>query len=347
MASHGSDAHRRTGEGRAAPRPGPGPGAEPLPLDRSLGGDLPCVVCRYSLRGLSIRSDCPECGTPVRATILSVVDPLASELQPIRRPTLVATGLILWTAAALAAALMAWLPQFVEIAEMAVSARPSHPDLSGPIVTLVLLSGLGALALVAPHRGLRRAHIAAAAGAVLLYVPLAWVLWRLGHTADTGAITGYLRGVASPPDIVGLRIAADGLIVLIVLGLRFNARVLVARSLALRQGRVDRQTLAAIAVAAAVAAAGDLVGLCSADATRSIAAIPALIAIGLVATGSALLTLGLAGAVIDSVRITRALRVPSPTLRDLLEPHTPESAAGPAAPEGIGGGAGVSGGGTA
>lgn len=305
------------------------------------------MVCRYSLRGLSIRSDCPECGTPVRATILSVVDPLASELQPIRRPTLIAAGLILWVAAALGAALMAWVPQLVEIADMAASARPSHPDVSAPIVALVLLSGLGALALVAPHRGLRRAHIAAAAGAVALYVPLAWVLWRLGRTADVCAVTGYLRGIASPAGVIGLRIAADGLIVLIVLGLRFNARVLVARSLALRQGRVDRQTLAAIAVAAVVAAAGDLVGLFFADSTRSIAAIPALVAIGLVAAGSALLTLGLAGAVIDAVRITRALRMPSPTLGDLLAPSTSAPGAESAAAKRADGGAGVSGGGAA
>src|SRR5436190_23878239 len=72
-------------------------------LGRQLRGDLPCVACGYNLKGLSIRSVCPECGTPVRATILSVVDPHAAELTPIRLPALVALGLLFCAAGALGA----------------------------------------------------------------------------------------------------------------------------------------------------------------------------------------------------------------------------------------------------
>ena len=64
-------------------------------LASELTGDLPCVRCGYNLRGLSIREHCPECDAPVRATILALVDPRASELKPLRRPRLTGWGLVL------------------------------------------------------------------------------------------------------------------------------------------------------------------------------------------------------------------------------------------------------------
>src|SRR3954470_14312241 len=96
--------------------PGGAPKAPP-PLDavraesdiaRELTGNLPCVTCRYNLRGLSIKSVCPECGTAVRAAILAAVDPYAPILQPLYAPRLAATGLMLWAGGALAAGLLTW-----------------------------------------------------------------------------------------------------------------------------------------------------------------------------------------------------------------------------------------------
>ena len=34
-------------------------------LGLSLLGSLPCITCRYDLKGISIRGVCPECGTPI------------------------------------------------------------------------------------------------------------------------------------------------------------------------------------------------------------------------------------------------------------------------------------------
>lgn len=39
-------------------------------LERILAGPLPCVVCRYDLRGISIRGLCPECGTATDQAII-------------------------------------------------------------------------------------------------------------------------------------------------------------------------------------------------------------------------------------------------------------------------------------
>ena len=76
-------------------------GRAPAAAVAVLEADVHCARCGYNLRGISIRSVCPECGAAVRATILAVVDPHASELQPIRHPWPVAAGLVLWAASAL------------------------------------------------------------------------------------------------------------------------------------------------------------------------------------------------------------------------------------------------------
>src|SRR5690606_27754218 len=78
-------------EDRAGPSSERPVGSGPV-IARQLKGDLLCIGCGYNLRGLSIREMCPECGIPVRATILGVIDPMADELAPIPRPRLVATG---------------------------------------------------------------------------------------------------------------------------------------------------------------------------------------------------------------------------------------------------------------
>lgn len=301
---------------------------EPRPpsnLERELAGDLPCVVCRYNLRGVSIRSVCPECGTAVRATILAVVDPHASELQPIRRPLLVVAGLLVWSGAALVGTVACWLPHVAAAWNMLASAGRGQVvlesrDIARAVAACVLVSGLGAIALVRPHAGLRRSSVGLAALAVLAYIPLAWVVATI-DAGSTGAAASYVRAWTPDPERTRLRLVMGGLIVLIALGLRPNARVLVARSLALRSGRVDRQTLLALAVAAMVAAAGDAVALLSRQAGGGAGGKVEMLrlgAIALIAMGSALLTLGLAGAMVDCWRIGRAILRPGPTLGEVL-----------------------------
>jgi hypothetical protein len=292
-------------------------------LEQELGGDLPCVVCGYNLRGISIRSVCPECGTAVRATILAVVDPLASELRPIPHPRLVAAGLVLWAGAGLAAAVLCWLPHvaaawaLVRGGQGGAAVEELSRDLALPAAALVLVSGLGALTLVRPHAGLSRSGIYGAAAAAVAYVPLAWLVWKLGTTPFPGS--GYLQGWAPDVTRLRLRLAMGSLLVLIMLGLRPNARVLVSRSLAMRSGRVDRQTMLAMAVAAAVAMAGDALALgVSALGGGTAADTARVAAVVLIATGSAFLTLGLAGGLMDCWRIARAVVRPAPTAAEVL-----------------------------
>jgi hypothetical protein len=275
-------------------------------LGRELGGDLPCVVCGYNLRGLSIRGVCPECGAGVRATILAVVDPQATVLRPIAHPRLIAGGLVLWAAAGLAAALICWTPQVARLGAW-TGVRWAMPDLSLALLAAVAASAVGAIVLIRPHGGVHLVSSIAAACAVALYIPLGWALIRIYRT-DWAVDDDGLRRV-----LLAMACAAS-----IFLLLRPNARLLVARCLLLRSGRVDRQTLFGMAAAALVLAVGHGVLRLSEMGSGGGDAVLRVLGLVFLLLGAALLTLGLLGSVVDSVRIARAILRPRRTLRQIL-----------------------------
>jgi len=285
------------------------------PLASELGGDVPCVRCRYNLRGLSIRGVCSECGTPVRVTLLALVDPLADELRPIRWPRLTAAGLLMWAIAALGAAIAAWAVGLSGSAEWAPLGRAMASVWPLPAI-LAAMSGIGAVALVAPHPGISRRNRALATAAVGAYIPLAWVLWRLhGEVVQPVVVSDPMRAT--------LWIGAEVLMAGIILGLRPNARLLVARSLLMRSGRVDRQTLWALVAVLGVGVLGDAlallaprVGVASSEVVAQAGRVVSLVA-------SILFTAGLVGVVWDCVRL-RPVIVDAPlSLSGLLTKDRP------------------------
>jgi hypothetical protein len=312
--------------GRSAPAHTPGAeGREPAPsLGRELEGDLPCVVCGYNLRGLSIRSMCPECGTGVRATILSVVDPLASELRPIDFPRLTAAGVVLWAAGAVAVAAMSWLPQAADALHFLGVRGVDRPSAALGVLLGVCTSGVGSLALIRPHAGIPRVQSVLAGLATACYVPLAIVLWNYHTDMDIVGGPHYLSGWRPGVDAVLSLASAGALIALIVMFERPNARLLVARSLVMRTGRVDRQTMWVMAVAACVLAVGALLG---AAPSRSPGVVDALrtIGVGLIVLSSLLLSIGALGSLLDCVRIAGAILIPKVTLRQVIREGRPRS----------------------
>lgn len=284
-------------------------------LDRRLGGDLPCVVCQYNLKGVSIREACPECGTPVRATILAMVDPYARELTPIPQPRLVAFGLVTWGFGALLAAILGWLPYVLGVHSY---------EWRVALCASAIVSGCGAVVLVRPHRGIRPSQCAMAFVGVMLYVPLAWLMWRLSSTEWFFSLFTFppLSMAADSPPRALFRVMLDATIALMLLLLRPNARLLVARSLALRMGRVDRQTMLAMVAAAAAMGIGDLLWLTLGGFPGTVGDAALLFSRILVVMGSALLTLGTAGVLIDSYRIARAILIPTPSLSQVISGGT-------------------------
>ncbi|MGD9690586.1 MAG: hypothetical protein AB7K52_12675 [Phycisphaerales bacterium] len=301
-------------------------------------GRLPCVTCGYDLQGLSVLANCPECGAAVRATILAVIDPLADELRPIHRPRLVALGLIAWTLFSLLATLTAWVSTggALVYGAQALGSPPVLIARAPSIIAVELwIAGLGALLLCHPHRSVGAANVLLAILGAAAYFPLGLLLMRLSEQAIDGALAGRMDLWAPRPDRSILRIGACVITVIMILALRPVARVLVARSLALRTGRVDRQTLLAVAGAAGLIVLGDAVGFFAGGAglpapggTGSGAGggggtvWPLLRTIGaaVMLLGGGLLTLGVAGALIDAVRIAAAVLAPSPSLRQVLSP---------------------------
>lgn len=286
-----------------------------------LSGRLPCCVCKYDLQGLSVRGVCPECGTAVRATILYAVDPEADAFQPLPAPTLTALGLVLWPAGAIAASLLMWAPRLADFAEKSAMGwtrgLAREPWLAPAIIGCVAVSMLGAATLIAPVRALSAAHRLSAALGVLAYGPLLWALWQIHGRIDPHLAAPY---VVAKPDLERTmwRLAAGTCIVVILLSLRPNARRLVARSLTLRTGRVDRQTLLGMAVAAGIAAFGDGLRVLALRAGPGPGSILEDGGTVMILAGSLLLTAGFISALFDGVRIGRAIRTPSPGIRQVL-----------------------------
>jgi hypothetical protein len=210
------------------------------------------------------------------------------------------------------AAILCWIPSPVGAA---------YEVWHGAVTGCVVLSGIGALSLVRPHAGAERLGTILAAMAVFLYAPLAWLVWEATSYAWTGGQPAIfpatmLAAQDRSPTLARLLICAIASGVGLLL--RPNARLLVARSLALRTGRVDRQTILAIVAAAMIAGIGEVLLGAAASRVGMAADTARLAGEILVPAGWALVTLGMIGSFIDAVRISRAILMPAPTLHDVI-----------------------------
>ncbi|MFG0275243.1 MAG: hypothetical protein ACF8QF_09315 [Phycisphaerales bacterium] len=303
----------------AAGAPPNGEAAASPDLGLTLSGRLPCVGCAYDLQGLSVLGHCPECGTAVRAAILYLVDPEADALRPLHRPRIVDHALPLWAGAGFLAAACAWAPRLDSALRHQTGGRQSLDADWAPWAVLVFagVSGVASLGLVHLLEGVHRRWTVAAGVAAGVYLPLLALLWALYFRIDPVRPAPYLGG-ADHADRLFVRLAIDACLVVILLGIRPNARLLVARCLALRTGRVDRQTILATVGAVGLMALGDLLRLGALAMPAGTSGLADLAGGVLIFAGSALFTVALAGATIDTVRIRRSILMPSPSIREVL-----------------------------
>lgn len=290
-------------------------------LARELTGDLHCARCGYNLRGLSVLSMCAECGLPVKATILAIVDPHADELREIRRPRVTQVGILMWTGAAFLAAVCLWGIRAEEVLNRFFDVSGDVEWLARAAVWLAAASGVGALVLVRPHEGIERRDVTSAVCGVLCYVPMVLAMWWMLFRIDAASLAVYATLSEVPAERSALRLVFGVSVIGITLLLRSNALKLAYRSVLVRTGRVDRQPLRALAAAAGVGMVGDLIHLAapsvlSAGAGRDIA-----ISAGtaLIASGSFLLTVGLWGVTLDAWRIRRVISAPGIGLTDIFD----------------------------
>lgn len=281
-------------------------------LGTELTGDLRCARCRYNLRGLSVRGVCPECGTPVAATLLAVLDPQAAELQPIRLPRLTALGMVVWAGGAVGAGLLSWLVRLGE-------AFPSIGLVAwapGAIFCCMVACAVGGVALIRPHRGIRKSAEVAAASACAGCIVLALLSWKILVEIDGIGGRPYFSG-SEWSDRWAWKVAETVVIGLVILGFRPVFHVLQARSHLLRTGTLERQTLRAILASVAVVLVGDLVQA----AFRALgmnSEIPPIIAMCVSGGGSLTLLLGLVGVLVDVRRLVPVVIATPLGLSDVL-----------------------------
>ncbi len=300
---------------------------------RVLTGDLPCAKCRYNLRGLSILAVCPECGTPVRGTILATVDPHARELSPIYWPIPTAVSLILWSLCCLGAALAVLLLRSEEL--IRALGGPNFalaPEWRSVPALLLALAGVFAVAFVRPHAKITVFHSLAAALACLAHFPLAYLMWQVHAVIDAqGGPPFTSLDPRLGPIRSMFRLGCAACMAVLILGIRPNGRLLVSRSLLMRTGRVDRQTLLVILAAVGLAAMGDVLRLGAPGVQTDQSDILAGLGAAIIAVGSFLILLGIFGVVIDILRLRHSIVAP-PLHLDTIAPIEPARQAPPVVP---------------
>ncbi len=292
---------------------------DPVAMARQLTGDLLCVGCGYNLRGLSVREVCPECGMPVRATILGVVDPRAHELAPLGAPRRVAAGMLAWALGGWIAVIAVVMMRLAEIVRglFAVDWWPGFAPVLG--TGGLIVSGIGATALIRPHSRVTRMQAAVAALGVAAYIPLILIYYQIYARFDATAPAPFMNPGPGQFDRSALRLGMCVAVAVLLLGLRANARGLSSRSVIVRTGRVDRQSMLALLASFLVAAVGDALNVTAFLAAESVSGILATVGTVFVAVGSVLVVVGATNILVDIRRLWPVIARRGVGLGDVLE----------------------------
>jgi len=294
-------------------------------IARQLTGELYCIGCGYNLRGLSIRSNCPECGIPIRATILGIIDPHADELVPLCTPKLSAVGLNAWSIGATIAVGMVWVLRVGEVLRetMGVAWTPMLAPWIG--IGALVVSMLGALTMIRPHHGMDRIGSLRAAIGISFYAPLIVIYSRVYLGYDILSPLPVFDPGLTALDRSILRVVMFLLIAGIIWGLRPRAVGLAVRSVVVRTGRVDRQSLYAVLASLGIAAFGDLIHILSTFIAFGIDDILSTVSLVVIALGSVLFSVGMVNVCIDTIRLFPVLVRPGVGLSDIFETNREKS----------------------
>ncbi len=287
----------------------------------SLSGPMPCISCGYDLQGLSVVGLCPECGSAVRATILAKIDPQAEELAPLLTPRLTAYGLAGGVIAGCVATVLAWLIRggdaYEHFLHMEAPAVLTGAPIRWAVLAFIAFAGLCTLAVVRPVRTTTPAQIIASLLALPFLGVAIWAMHRILFVIDAARGAPYF--VAQPAvDRIGMHLLVTASIILALLFIRPAARRLARRSMAMRAGRLNRQTVLAMCGALLLTAVGDGLRLCTLSASAGFDDALDIAGSLLIVVGSLLFTLGAVLTAIDAVRVARVLARPTRSLRDIV-----------------------------
>ena len=277
---------------------------------------LPCSRCGYELRELLADGDCPECGEPIRLTVIDVVDPTSKRLTPIHNPRSVGnsiTGVVFFFFVAVFVAVLALLQEAPSTLPIPFFIR------SFPTSGYVWLSSAAALIsfvnLIPIIQMCRKSFlIGCKQGIALIFLGL-W-MWAISMVLIA---TVVLNNLNNP---IAVTMLFDTCLPVIAAGLVFSGfRRLVPRlgqrSRAFRQAQASRQRMNDLLAALVVILVGRLlIAISPADSN------PSLLGLIVMVMSISLVVIGLGYLLRNTVWIRNALVSPPPALSDLLRPKS-------------------------
>jgi hypothetical protein len=275
---------------------------------------LPCSRCGYELRELAAGGDCPECGEPIRLTIIDVVDPASKRLAPIQNPKAVGNSI----SSVVFFFFIAVLFAVIAIVSTAPSALPIPAFFylipASSCVWLSCLAGLIAICSLVPMMQLCRQSVMAGCKAGLVLTIIGLCLWIISMVLiATLLLPNYTQHTAAKMLLdTGLPVLASGLV---FSGFRRLVPRLGQRSRAFRQAQGSRQRMNDLIAALSVVIVGrTLLAVSTPDSNLS------LLGLIILVMSLSLILIGLGYLLRNTIWIRNALVSPPPAIPDLLKP---------------------------
>jgi hypothetical protein len=275
---------------------------------------MPCARCGYDLRGLQADGDCPECGEPIRLTIIETIDPASRRLAPMHQPRIIGnavTGVVASFTISFVLAIIALLIYAPETLPVPLFLRVF------PISAVVWASaGFGFLSflfLIPMMKMCQRPELVGCKGGILLtgFGVLVW---------STSLLFIVLFFFRSFLELESYSMLFDTFIPVISAGLVFSGfRKLIPRlglrSRAFRQAQGSRQRMNDLLAALVVVIVGrTLIQTAPVNSNLSILGLIIMI------MSLSLILIGLGYLVHNTLWIRQALITPPPALNELLQP---------------------------
>ena len=289
----------------------PSPIAEQL-HDMLVAQTLLCSRCGYDLRGLIANSDCPECGEPIRLTIIETIDPASRRLPAIKNPTVVGnavTGVVSFFFISLCLSVLAAVgnaPQMLPVPQFVTSISTTG------LVSGSLVFGVAALLCLIPVLQMCTKNELVGCKGGLSLTSLGLLLW----SAQLGILVMYL--VSIDVQNVALQMLFDSCLPVVTAGVVFSGfKKLIPRlglrSRAFRQAQGSRQRMNDLLVALVFVLLGRLLLLVAGGDSNT-----ELIGLIIMVMSISLVVVGLLYFLRNTIWIRRALISPPPALQDLL-----------------------------
>ncbi len=275
---------------------------------------LPCARCGYELRELVADGDCPECGEPIRLTIIEIVDPTSRRLEPIHNPRSVGnsiTGVVFFFFVAVVLAVLAFLSRSSDSLPipMFIRAFPTSGfvwfSAAAGLISLLNLIPMMQMCRQSVLIGCRTGIVLTFFGLCLWSVSMVLIAMILLNPSSNSSEFTMLFDTCLP-------VVSGGLV---FSGFRRLVPRLGQRSRAFRQAQGSRQRMNDLLAALVVIIVGrTLLVVSPPDSNLS------LLGMIVMVTSLSLVVIGLGYLLRNTIWIRNALTSPPPALPDLLRP---------------------------